>query len=480
MVSVIIPALNEAETVGSVVDFARKSPAVTEVLVIDDGSVDGTPDIAWAAGATVLTSALLGKGASMEEGLAATHNEVLLYLDGDLRGMHPDLVERMTRPILRGEADFVKARFSRRAGRVTALSARPLLSVFFPELAHLQQPLAGIVASRRSLLQKLRFENDYGVDIGLLIDAAARGARLAEVDSGYIEHDSQPLEALADMATQVVRTVLQRAARYGRLRPDRVRDAQEAEQRGQANLAFALRKVKGGEQLALFDMDGVLVSGRFVTELARRTHRTAALARFLDNSYFDAQTRARRIAALFAGVSREVFEQTARSIPLTPGARETIVNLRKAGFRVGIVSDSYFIAAEVVRRRVFADFSVAHLMEFSGGRATGRIAFAPAMAHERGCARHTHCKANVLHHMTAETGIDPAQVVAVGDGENDVCLLRAAGKSVAFRPASRRVRAAACHVVERDLQEVLAVVQESGCASHSIDVWSPHYREVAA
>jgi phosphoserine phosphatase len=136
---------------------------------------------------------------------------------------------------------------------------------------------------------------------------------------------------------------------------------------------------------------------------------------------------------------------------------------------VGIVSDSYFIAAEVVRRRVFADFSVAHLMEFCGGRATGRIAFAPAMAHERGCPRHTHCKANVLYHMTAETGIEPAQVVAVGDGENDVCLLRAAGRSVAFCPATQRVRAAACYVVEGGLQEVLAVLQENGCASCSIN-----------
>jgi phosphoserine phosphatase len=473
MISVIIPALNESETIGSVIGLAWGSPGVTEVLVVDDGSIDGTAEIAQAVGATVLTSALLGKGASMKEGLGTARNEVVLYLDGDLRGMHPDLVGRMTRPILRSEADFVKARFTRSQGRVTALSARPLLCVFFPELAHFEQPLGGIVAARRSVLRRLRFENDYGVDVGLLIDAAACGARLTEADVGHIEHDSQPLEALADMATQVVRTVLQRAARYGRLRPARIYDAQEAERCRRSDLAVALRKAKGGDRLAFFDMDGVLVKGRFVAELARRTHRTATLGRFLDNPRLDAEARARRIASLFAGVPRTVFERTARRIPLAEGARETVLRLRKAGFRVGVVSDSYSVASEVVRRRVFADFSLAHLLEFCRGRATGHITFAAAMVHQRGCPRHVCCKANVLYHLAAETGVDPAQILAVGDGDNDVCLLRAAGKSVAFRPATSRVRAAAHHVVEGDLREVLAIVGEEGSVDGSIGAWRP-------
>jgi glucosyl-3-phosphoglycerate synthase len=114
-----------------------------------------------------------------------------------LSGLHEELIARMTRPIFGGEADFVKASFSRRAGRVTLLTARPLLRQFFPELGYFEQPLGGIVAARRSILRRLRFENDYGVDIGLLLDAAAAGAVLGEVDIGHIEHDSHPLEKLA-------------------------------------------------------------------------------------------------------------------------------------------------------------------------------------------------------------------------------------------------------------------------------------------
>ncbi len=283
MISVVIPALNEARTIESVVSFALASPRVSEVIVVDDGSIDGTAEKAAAAGAVVFTSTLLGKGASMEDGLGAAGNEIIAYLDGDLGELRPDLIESLTQPLLAGQADFVKARFSRRAGRVTMLTARPFLKFFFPELAHLEQPLGGIIAARTSLLRELRFEHDYGVDIGLVLDAAAIGARLTEVDVGAIEHQSQSLEALGDMAYQVLRTLLDRAARYRRLRLSQVHEAEELERHRQAELAASLRKVGPTRRLALFDMDGTLLHGRFVASLAERTNQLPGLAGLLDN-----------------------------------------------------------------------------------------------------------------------------------------------------------------------------------------------------
>ena len=276
-VTVVIPVLNESRTVEKVVKFALRDRRVAQVLVIDDGSIDGTPELAEEAGARVITSSLLGKGASMEDGLQATQTEFLLYLDGDLRGLRQDLIRRMMRPLLADEADFVKATFGRRAGRVTALTARPLLRNYFPELADFGQPLGGVIAARCSLLRQLRFENDYGVDIGLLIDAAAARARIVEVSVGRIEHESQSLEALGEMATQVARTILERAAEWGRLRISYLRETQERDRVRQADFRHSLSMLKRAGKLALFDMDGTLLNGRFVLELAHRTERMEAL-----------------------------------------------------------------------------------------------------------------------------------------------------------------------------------------------------------
>ena len=461
-VSVVIPVLNESSTIGDVVRFALADPRVGEVLVVDDGSHDGTPELAAKAGARVFTSSMLGKGVSMEEGMRAARHDVILYLDGDLHGLNPELIERMTQPLVAGYGDFVKARFARSAGRVTVLTARPLLQTYFPELAGLNQPLGGIMAARRSVLERLRFENDYGVDVGLLIDAAAQDARIVEVDIGRLEHDSQNLDALGQMAVEVARTIVERAAEWGRLQVSFVRESKERSRRQRAtSLRSVVVAAQRADRLALFDMDGTLLDGRFVVELARRTRRGGRLAALLDSVAMEPVARTRAIAALFRGVPRRTFEDIAREIPLTPGAVDAVVGLRKKGYVVGIVTDSYHTAANIVRRRVFADFCIAHVMRFRDERATGAVTMAPAMRHKDGCVEHDYCKLNVLRHLTGRLGFAASRVLAVGDSANDICMLRAAGMSVAFQPKTPLVAGAANHIINASLGEVLALA-ESG------------------
>jgi glucosyl-3-phosphoglycerate synthase len=451
---VVVPVLNESERIASVVRLARRSPLVDEVLVLDDGSIDGTPELAASAGARVITSTMLGKGGSLEDGLFAARNEFILYLDGDLAGLRKDLVELMLGPLLRNQADFVKASFSRRAGRVTVLTARPLLQTYFPELVRFEQPLGGIVAARRSLLRRLKFENDYGVDIGLLIDASQAGARLAEVDIGHIEHDSHDLEYLGEMATQVARTILDRAAACGRLRPSFVQRVREQENVRRAHPETIVSRVGPAERLALLDMDGTILDGRFITELARRIGREEALNRYLDRYDITPETRTRRIAAIFRGVRRELFERTALGIPLVQGAVEAVVGLRRRGYRVGVVTDSFHVASTIVRKRVFADFSLANVLEFRHDRATGVVTLAPTMRSGRK-GRLAYDKLNALRFLVKRMGITARQVLAVGDGNNDVGMMRAAGMSVAFQPKTERVRRAAKHIITERLDEVL-------------------------
>lgn len=456
-VSVVIPALNESKRIGSVVQLARRSRLVREVIVIDDGSIDGTPELAEAAGARVVTSMMLGKGASLEEGVFEAKSDCILYLDGDLAGLADDLVERMCGPLLEGEADFVKASFSRRAGRVTVLTARPLLRTYFPEAAHFEQPLGGIVAARKELLKRLHFENDYGVDIGLLLDSMALGARVTEVDIGQIEHDSHDLDALGEMATQVARAILDRAAMYGRLRYSFARETREREGYRRANPEQVVSRIGAVDRLALFDMDGTLLNGRFIVELAHRTDRFEKLRRYLDRFDLKPEYRAQQIAKIFRGLHRDSFVETARDIPLIPGAVNAIVGLRKLGYRVGIVSDSYHVATEVVRRRVFADFALSNVMEFRKAKATGQLTLAPTMRSGKTGPR-AYDKLHALRFLKQRMEVSTRNILAVGDGENDIGMFRAAGLSVAFQPKSERVRKAAKRVIWNRLDEVLNFV----------------------
>jgi phosphoserine phosphatase len=173
------------------------------------------------------------------------------------------------------------------------------------------------------------------------------------------------------------------------------------------------------------------------------------------------EERTERIAKLFASVARSVFEEVARTVPLMPGAVELVLALRKSGYRVGIISDSFRVAAEIIRRRVFADFSIAHMMRFRHGVATGEVTLSPAMQHENGCEQHRVCKLNSLLHLSEHLSLSRERILAVGDNDTDACMLRAAGRSVAYQPKSKLVEESALHVVHGNLLEVLECLGDS-------------------
>jgi HAD superfamily phosphoserine phosphatase-like hydrolase len=462
MISVVIPILNEAATIVSLIEFCRAAPRVNEIIVIDDGSTDESVALAAQAGAKVITSSMLGKGASMEDGVRRASNETILFLDGDLSGLDKNLISRLTQPLFEDQADFVKAKFSRSAGRVTILTARPLLKLFFPELSSFEQPLGGIIAGKKRFLKQLIFENDYGVDIGILIDMVMAGRRVVEVDIGHLDHDSQPLDRLGAMAGQVVRTIMERASRYGRFKIDQVKEVQEIERQMQAELSVVLGSTALIDKLALFDMDGTLLKERYIETLATYSGRTSKLAKYLDNYGLSDEERACKIAEVFEGVPREIFEQAARDIPLAPGAAETVVALRRQGYRVGLVTDSYWIAANIVMRRVFADFSIAHVVHFSRGVSSGKLHLSPLFSHEGGCAQHALCKLNVMSYLCHKYGLSFDQVLAAGDGLNDLCMLKQAGLSFAVNTKNPEIRSAARFTVDGNLKQILELMTGEG------------------
>lgn len=226
-VSVVIPALNEELTVGRVVEACRASGAA-EVLVIDSDSTDRTAAVAAAAGARVINwrdaapgiEPRPGKGEALWRGVRAASGEAVVFVDADVTSLQPWWVDRLAEPLVDPSVHLVKASYARGyggaptgGGRVTELTAKPLLRALFPELAGVGQPLAGEYALRRSTALRLPFVAGYGVEAGLLVDVSrAHGpAAVAQVTLGTREHRNRPLDQLAPMADVVARTLLARA-----------------------------------------------------------------------------------------------------------------------------------------------------------------------------------------------------------------------------------------------------------------------------
>ena len=220
-VSIIIPARDEAETVAAVVQCALAGAPNAEIVVVDDGSGDATAVEAEGAGARVVPSLGRGKGAALWTGVRETVGGIVVFLDGDVTNPRQETAAALVHALTADPSlMMVRAAYERplgnqpgEGGRVTELTARPALALLFPTLAHLRQPLAGEVAIRRGALERVPFVDGYGVDVGLLLDIAARyGAdAIGEVSIAARAHRNRPMHQLKPMAVEVLRVILNRA-----------------------------------------------------------------------------------------------------------------------------------------------------------------------------------------------------------------------------------------------------------------------------
>ena len=241
-VTVVLPAREVADTVGVIVErLLGLAPLIDQVLVVDAASRDGTAEVAAASGAEVRQESelladfgpVLGKGDAMWRALSVAAGDLVLYLDSDTSEFSAHFATGLLGPLMcEPDVRFVKGHFRRPfgtpdreerpgdGGRVTELTARPLLSAFFPELSPFAQPLAGEVAARRDFFERLPFATGYAVETAMLLhayDALGGTDAMAQVDLDVRRNRHQPLEALAPMAHEVLGAVLDRLSAEGRL-----------------------------------------------------------------------------------------------------------------------------------------------------------------------------------------------------------------------------------------------------------------------
>ena len=250
-VSAVLPCRNVADTVGGIIDEihavnerAAGAPLVDQILAVDADSADGTAEVAASRGAEVYSENELmsshgdahGKGDAMWRSLSVARGDLVMYIDADTRDFKPQLVYGVLGPILYvPEVRFVKAAYRRPfkshetvevdgGGRVTELTAKPLINLFYPELAGFVQPLAGEFVADKELFCSIPFLTGYAVETGIMIDVLKRvglGA-MAQVDLGTRQNRHQPLRDLSRMSYAVLRAVARRLRQDGRL--DQARD----------------------------------------------------------------------------------------------------------------------------------------------------------------------------------------------------------------------------------------------------------------
>jgi glucosyl-3-phosphoglycerate synthase len=236
-ISVVLPALDEQETIGAIVSSIRRDlmdrvPLVDELVVIDSGSTDKTASIATDAGARVVSREEIlprlpvqpGKGEALWRSLHATSGALICFIDADLREFDTSIITALLGPLLTDPGiHLVKAAYERplgmldaagtsKGGRVTELVARPMLNLYWPQLAGVVQPLSGEYAARRNLLETLPFPCGYGVEFALLVDTFELHGldAIAQVDVGVRRHSHQSDHALGGMSAEIMHTAMRR------------------------------------------------------------------------------------------------------------------------------------------------------------------------------------------------------------------------------------------------------------------------------
>jgi glycosyltransferase involved in cell wall biosynthesis len=243
-ISLALPALNEEETVGNVIqiaktEFIERYPLIDEIILVDSGSTDRTRDIAKKMGIPVyLNQEVLsnygfrnGKGEVLWKSLYLTNGDIVFWVDTDIHNFNPKFIYGVLGPMIMDDRiKFVKGFYKRPimgkngivhpggGGRVTELTARPMLNLFYPQLSGIIQPLSGEYGGKREALEKLTFTSGYGVETSLLIDMLNmfKLHSIGQTNLDVRVHRNQPLQNLGKMSFAIIQTVLSKLEkRYG-------------------------------------------------------------------------------------------------------------------------------------------------------------------------------------------------------------------------------------------------------------------------
>jgi len=187
-------------------------------------------------------------------------------------------------------------------------------------------------------------------------------------------------------------------------------------------------------------MDGTLLNGRTIIKIAEKRGFKNKLLEIMKKNEI-AYKKSVEIAKLLKCLTREEFLKIFKEIPLQKHAKYVVKELKNKGIKTAIVTDSYNIAAQDLKERLDIDYIFSNKLIKHKGHLTGEIMLANNNLNPRfeGCKIHSICKKDILNHLCRELSMKPTEVIAVGDSDVDICMLKKAGMGIAFN-ASEKVR----------------------------------------
>ncbi|MGP3668003.1 MAG: HAD family hydrolase [Candidatus Bathyarchaeota archaeon] len=209
-------------------------------------------------------------------------------------------------------------------------------------------------------------------------------------------------------------------------------------------------------RLVAFDMDGTLLNGRVIYTIGRKLGFTSEIEKIAKSSKIPYE-RSRKIAKLLRGLTVYEFTEIVKAIPLMKGAAETVKLLRDKNYKVGIISDSYTLATEIVARRLKMDFHVANMLEVKSGVITGFLKMPMGWEKIDCYCKQSVCKRYHLISLAKEYNLNLSKTVAIGDSIADLCMLESAGIGILFNPKDNNIpKNVVSYVIQgKDLQAIL-------------------------
>ena len=214
--------------------------------------------------------------------------------------------------------------------------------------------------------------------------------------------------------------------------------------------------LRRSKRLVVMDMDSTLIRIEVIDELARAHgvgEQVSAITKRAMMGELDFDQSLRERVGLLKGLDAAVLQNLADNLPLTEGAETLLRVLKRLGYRTAVISGGFSVAAEALKKRLGIDFAWSNTLEISQGKLTGNV-LGPIVNAQR--------KADLLGELSAREGVPLDQVIAIGDGANDLLMLQKAGHGIAFHAKPKLREAAHTAISAMGLDSILYLLGISG------------------